>query len=202
MYLYIKRFFDILLSLAMSVLLLPLFLLVYLAVRLTSPGHALFGQERCGRNTRLFEIYKFRTMRIDAPHDVPTGDLNDPYAYITPVGRFLRKTSLDELPQLYNILRGDMSFVGPRPGLWNQYNLIRERSRYVGRWGKTPNELRPGLTGWAQINGRDLLDDAEKARYDGEYARKISLLFDIRCFFNTVFTVFSAKGLREGTSEE
>ena len=202
MYLIFKRCFDLVLSALACFLLLPVFVVVALIIRITSPGPALFVQKRFGAGKTFFQLYKFRTMRTDAPHDVPTDELQNPAAWITPIGRFLRKTSLDELPQLYNILLGHMSLVGPRPALWNQENLIACRDRVVGRWGKTANDLRPGLTGWAQINGRDLLDDEGKAAYDGEYAERISLAFDLKCLFLTAKAVFIADGVREGAERE
>ena len=173
-----------------------LFLIVL--IRTDSPGRAVFTQQRVGRGKRTFLLYKFRTMRIDTPHDVPTHLLTDPQRYITRAGKFLRKTSLDELPQLWNVLVGDMSFVGPRPALWNQYDLVAERDKYTGRGGKTVNDVRPGLTGWAQVNGRDELEIPEKARLDGEYVKSMSLRFDLLCALRTLRTVARAEGVREG----
>lgn len=198
MYRIVKRFLDLLLSCSGCVLLWPLLLVLTIAVKLDSRGPILFLQERIGRNGKHFNILKFRTMRVDAPHDIPTHMLKDPEKWITRTGKFLRKTSIDELPQLFNILRGDMSIVGPRPALWNQEDLIAARARYQGRWGLTPNNLRPGLTGWAQINGRDELDIVKKAVYDGEYARRISFLFDLRCFIGTFRSVAAQEGVVEG----
>ena len=189
---FFKRLIDILLSLTGIVLLLPLLLLISLLILLDSKGPVLFRQKRIGRNKRTFHILKFRTMRADAPHDIPTHLMVDPEEYHTRVGRILRRTSLDELPQLFNILIGQMSVIGPRPALWNQDDLIAERDKYHA------NELRPGLTGWAQINGRDELEIEEKARLDGEYAANISFIFDCRCFFGTIYTVLSRDGLKEG----
>lgn len=198
MYPVIKRALDILLSFVGGIILLPLILVLALAVRLDSKGPVLFRQKRFGKDKTYFYILKFRTMRQDAPHDRPTHMLDTPDRYITRTGRFLRKTSMDELPQFLNILRGDMSIVGPRPALWNQYDLIAARDQYVGKRGKTPNNLRPGLTGWAQINGRDELDIVKKAVYDGEYAKRISLLFDVKCFFGTFKSVAKHEGVVEG----
>ena len=148
--------------------------------------------ERVGKDKKLFNMYKFRSMRTDTPHDMPTHLLNDPEAFITKVGKFLRKTSLDELPQLFNILKGDMSIVGPRPALWNQDDLIAERDKYKA------NSIRPGLTGWAQVNGRDELEIPVKAKFDGEYVEKMSLPFDIRCIINTALQVIKHEGVVEG----
>ena len=192
----VKRMLDFALALLALIVLCPLLLAVAAAVRLTSPGPALFRQQRVGRGKRLFTIYKFRTMRTDAPKDAPTHTLRHPDAFITPVGRFLRASSLDELPQLINILKGDMSVVGPRPALWNQDDLIAARDA-VGA-----NDVRPGLTGWAQINGRDELPIPEKARLDGEYVRRISFLFDARCVLGTVVKVARADGVVEGAAED
>lgn len=198
MYRFIKRLLDILFAaLGGAVLLLPL-IIISLAIKLDSPGPVLFTQKRVGKDKRYFQIYKFRTMRTDTPHEIPTHMLNSPDAYITRVGRFLRKSSLDELPQLYNIFIGDMSFVGPRPALWNQFDLIAERDKYSGRWGLTPNTVRPGLTGWAQVNGRDELPIVEKARRDGEYVEQLGFVMDWRCFIATIFHVARQDGIVEG----
>lgn len=161
-------------------------------IKLDSSGPVFFRQKRVGRDKTYFSILKFRTMRTDAPKDMPTHLLQHPDAFITRVGKFLRKTSLDELPQLLNIIKGDMSFIGPRPALWNQYDLIEERDRYHA------NEIRPGMSGWAQINGRDELEISVKAKLDGEYRRRMSLLFDIRCFVGTFFSVLRQDGVVEG----
>ena len=188
----IKRFFDILSS-GMGILVLsPVLALLAVLIKIDSPGPVFFKQKRVGKNKEHFMIYKFRTMRTDAPHDTPTDQLSDPLKYITRTGRFLRKTSLDELPQLFNIFKGEMSVIGPRPALWNQYDLIEERDKYGA------NDLRPGLTGWAQINGRDELPIPVKAELDGEYTKKISLLFDIKCLIGTVTAVLFSKGVVEG----
>jgi len=156
----------------------------------------LFRQKRVGQGKRHFMIYKFRTMRTDAPKDQPTHLLQDPNAYITPVGRFLRRSSLDELPQLMNILKGEMAVVGPRPALWNQFDLIAERDRYGA------NDVRPGLTGWAQINGRDELPIEVKARLDGEYVKRMSFGFDLRCILGTVVKVLRSEDVVEGARDE
>lgn len=170
----------------------PLLLGVALWIKLDSPGPVLFLQKRIGKDKRCFNIYKFRTMRTDTPKDVPTHLLRDPAAFITRSGRFLRKTSLDELPQLFNVLKGEMSLIGPRPALWNQYDLIAERDKYGA------NALMPGVTGWAQVNGRDELPIAAKARLDGEYAQKLSFGMDCRCFFRTIAAVLRRDGVVEG----
>lgn len=192
---FVKRIIDFLLSLiALLILGLPM-LLIALIVRLDSPGPALFRQTRVGQHKKSFSILKFRSMRTDAPHDAPTAELNGAESYITKVGAFLRKTSLDELPQLLNILVGQMSLIGPRPALFNQNALLEARERCGA------NDVRPGLTGWAQINGRDELDDEEKARFDGEYAEKISFAFDCKCFFGTIGKVLRGDDIVEGAHE-
>ena len=192
MYTHVKRILDFLLAgLALAVL-SPLLAGLALAVKLTSPGPVFFRQKRVGLKKTHFMIYKFRTMRTDAPKDQPTHMLRNPDAFITPVGRFLRRSSLDELPQLINILRGEMALVGPRPALWNQFDLIAERDKYGA------NDVRPGLTGWAQINGRDELPIDVKARLDGEYVRRMNFLFDVKCVVGTVFRVVAAEGVVEG----
>ena len=192
MYRCIKRILDIVLSLCGCVLLFPVFMLVMIAIKLDTPGPIFFKQKRVGVNKCHFMILKFRTMRIDTPKDMPTHLLTNPEQYITKVGKFLRKTSLDELPQIINILKGDMSVVGPRPALWNQFDLIEERDKYGA------NDIRPGLTGWAQINGRDELEIPVKAAFDGEYVAKMSLLMDVKCFFGTFISVLKADGVVEG----
>lgn len=195
---YGKRFLDVILSLIALIVLSPLFLLIALAIRLDSPGGVIFSQKRVGMHKKLFNIYKFRTMRADTPHDVPTNDLAGSGGYITPVGRFLRMTSLDELPQLWNILKGEMSLIGPRPALWNQFDLIALREQYGA------NDVRPGLSGWAQVNGRDYLsrDLEKKARRDGEYARHITFWFDLKCFLLTIVKVINRQGIVEGKEEK
>ena len=192
MYKGIKRFMDFVAALLGSIILLPLFLALFVAIKVDSKGPVLFIQRRIGKNKKYFNILKFRTMRIDTPKDKPTHLLENPEQYITKVGKFLRKTSLDELPQIWNIMVGDMSIIGPRPALWNQYDLIRERDKYGA------NDILPGLTGWAQINGRDELLIPDKARLDGEYVEKMSLLFDCKCFFGTVISIIKHDGVVEG----
>lgn len=192
MYQSIKRGMDFLLALAGLILLSPLLLLLVLFIRLDSRGPVLFKQKRVGIHKSHFMILKFRTMRVDTPKDMPTHLLRNPEQYITRMGRFLRRTSLDELPQILNILKGDMAVVGPRPALWNQYDLIAERDKYGA------NDVRPGLTGWAQINGRDELEIPVKARLDGEYVEKMSFPMDCRCFFGTFLRVLRADGVVEG----
>lgn len=188
----IKRFLDIVLSLAgIIVLALPL-AVISLVVKLDSPGPVFFRQKRFGVHKSFFEILKFRTMRTDTPKDMPTHLLSDPAKWITKSGAFLRKTSLDELPQLFNILAGQMSVIGPRPALWNQEDLIALRDKYGA------NDVVPGLTGWAQINGRDELPLDVKARLDGEYAQNISFAFDLKCFFGTIKSVLGGEGVVEG----
>ena len=188
----VKRGLAIMLSLVGILTLGWLLILLSIAIKLDSPGPVLFRQKRVGLNKSHFYILKFRTMRIDTPRDMPTHLLVNPEQYITRVGRFLRKTSLDELPQLFNILAGHMAIVGPRPALWNQFDLIAERDKYGA------NDIRPGLTGWAQINGRDELEIDVKARYDGEYVERMSLAFDIRCILGTVTAVLRRDGVVEG----
>ncbi len=191
-YMRIKRELDFALSLGACLMLSPLFLILCIAIKADSRGPVFFKQKRVGIHKRYFYIYKFRTMRIDTPKDIPTHLLENPDQYITKVGHFLRKSSLDELPQLFNILRGDMSFVGPRPALWNQYDLVRERDKYGA------NDVPCGLTGWAQINGRDELLIPIKAKLDGEYVRRMGFWFDIRCFLGTFVSVLRADGVVEG----
>ena len=192
MYPCIKRGADVLLSLLTLICLSPVYLVIALAVKLTSPGPVLFRQRRVGRGGRLFTIYKFRTMRTDTPRDTATHLLKDPARYITRVGAFLRRSSLDELPQFFNVLRGDMSIVGPRPALYNQSDLIAARE------AAGVNAVRPGITGWAQINGRDELPIPVKVKYDREYVENLSLKMDARCFFGTIISVLRAEGVREG----
>lgn len=189
---FFKRLIDFFMSLLGLVMLSPLFLAITLAIKLDTPGPVIFKQRRVGKDKQLFDIYKFRTMRIDTPKELPTHLLADPDAYITRVGKFLRRTSLDELPQLVNIIKGDMAVIGPRPALWNQADLIAERDKYGA------NDVRPGLTGWAQINGRDELEIAVKAKLDGYYMARQGLLMDIRCFFGTIISVVKSDGVLEG----
>ena len=189
---FFKRLIDIVLSACGIVILSPLMLVLVVAIRLDSPGPVLFRQKRVGLHKSHFNILKFRTMRIDTPRDMPTHLLENPEQWITKVGGFLRKTSLDELPQIFNIFLGQMSVIGPRPALWNQYDLIAERDKYGA------NDVVPGLTGWAQINGRDELPIDVKARLDGEYVERMSFLFDVKCFFGTVTSVLRHDGVVEG----
>lgn len=189
-----KRLFDFLMSLIAIIILSPVILIVALAVKFTSPGPILFKQRRIGKDNFEFEIYKFRTMRIDTPN-VPTHLLENPKQWITPVGKFLRKTSLDELPQLFNILKGEMSVVGPRPALYNQLDLKEMRTE-VG-----VHKLVPGLTGWAQINGRDEIPLSLKVNLDKEYLDRMSFLFDIKIIFMTVLSVLNSDGVQEGKAE-
>ena len=189
---FVKRALDLILSAVGIVVLSPLFLLVALWIKLDSPGPVLFRQKRIGKDKELFEIYKFRTMRTDTPHDVPTHQLSHSHSYITRSGGFLRKSSIDELPQLFNILMGKMSVIGPRPALWNQDDLIAWRDRYGA------NTVMPGLSGWAQVNGRDELAIDKKALRDGEYAQNISFALDLKCFILTFVKVFNHEGIAEG----
>lgn len=189
---YGKRLIDFLISLLGFIVLSPLFLILCLLIKITSKGPIFFKQKRVGIHKTYFDILKFRTMKIDTPKDVPTHLLSDPDQYITSVGRFLRKTSLDELPQLINIIKGDMSIVGPRPALWNQYDLIEQRDLYQA------NDVMPGLTGWAQINGRDELEISVKAKLDGEYVQRMSFLFDCKCSLLTITSVLKHEGVVEG----
>ena len=188
----VKRILDFLISSIGFIVLSVFFVILCLLIKITSPGPVFFKQKRVGIHKSYFNILKFRTMRIDTPHDVPTHMLKDPDQYITLVGKFLRKTSLDELPQLINIIKGDMSIIGPRPALWNQYDLIEERDKYGA------NDVMPGLTGWAQVNGRDELEIEYKAKLDGEYVKRQSFLFDCKCFFMTIASVLKHEGVVEG----
>ena len=192
MYLKIKRIIDVVLSIIALLVLSPVFLVLIIAIKLDSPGPILFKQKRVGIHKTYFNILKFRTMRVDTPKDTPTHLLENPQQWITRVGKFLRKTSLDELPQIINILKGDMSIVGPRPALWNQYDLIEERDKYGA------NDVPVGLTGWAQINGRDELEIPLKAKLDGEYVTKMSLWMDMKCILDTLISVVKSDGVLEG----
>lgn len=194
-YLPFKRFFDILFSLLAIIVFSPLYIIIAIIVKCTSKGPVFFKQERIGKNKKHFKILKFRTMRIDTPKDVPTHMLENPEQYITGIGKFLRKTSLDEIPQAFNIFVGQMSIVGPRPALYNQDDLVEERDKYHA------NEIIPGLSGWAQCNGRDTLPIPEKAKLDGEYVRKFNIWFDIKIIFKTVFQAFRGKDEVEGKSK-
>lgn len=191
-YMKLKRLIDILLSLVGLIILSPILAILILAIKLDSKGPVFFKQKRVGIHKSHFYILKFRTMRIDTPKDTPTHQLENPDQWITKVGKFLRKSSLDELPQIINILKGEMSIIGPRPALWNQYDLIEERDKYGA------NDVPPGLTGWAQINGRDELPIEIKAKLDGEYVEKIGFMMDVRCFFLTIISVLKSEGVVEG----
>ena len=197
---FIKRLIDIVLSFVGIILLSWLFIILIIAIKIDSRGPVLFKQKRVGKKKNgeisYFNIWKFRTMRIDTPKDMPTHMLADPDQYITKVGKFLRKTSLDEIPQIFNIFSGKMSIIGPRPALWNQDDLVAEREKYGA------NDVVPGLTGWAQINGRDELEIPVKAKLDGEYVEKQSFLFDCKCFFGTIVSVLKSDGVVEGGTGE
>ena len=191
-YLPFKRLLDIICSLLAIIVFSPLYIILAILVKCTSKGPIFFKQKRIGKNKKTFNILKFRTMRIDTPKDVATHLLDDPDKYITKVGRFLRKTSLDEIPQAFNIFAGQMSVVGPRPALWNQDDLVLERDKYHA------NEIVPGLSGWAQCNGRDTLPIPEKSKLDGEYVKRFNIWFDIGIIFKTVFQAFRGKDEVEG----
>ncbi|PRR81770.1 sugar transferase [Clostridium vincentii] len=192
MYLIIKRGIDFIFALVGLIILSPLFLILIIATKIESKGPVLFKQKRVGIHKTYFNILKFRTMRIDTPKDTPTHLLENSDQFITKVGKFLRKTSLDELPQIINIICGSMSIIGPRPCLWNQYDLIDERDKYGA------NDIPPGLTGWAQINGRDELPIEVKAELDGEYVERMSFGMDVKCFFGTITSVLKHDGVVEG----
>ncbi len=187
-----KRAIDLFLGIIGLVVLWPLILILVIWIKLDSKGPVLFKQKRVGIHKTHFNILKFRTMKIDTPKDTPTHLLENPEQYITRAGKFLRKTSLDELPQILNIIKGDMAIVGPRPALWNQYDLIEERDKYGA------NDIRPGLTGWAQVNGRDELEIPVKAALDGEYVKNMSFALDMKCIFKTAVQVFTHEGVVEG----
>lgn len=191
-----KRVLDILLSGCGILVLSPVYLALAIAIKIDDPGPVFFRQKRVGIHKTHFHILKFRTMKMETPRDVPTHLLENPEQYITRVGRVLRKLSLDELPQIFQIFTGEMSIIGPRPALWNQFDLIEERDKYGA------NDVRPGLTGWAQINGRDELPIDVKARFDGEYVQNISFGFDCKCFFGTIFSVLRSDGVVEGGTGE
>lgn len=194
----IKRLIDIILSASGLILLSWLYLIISIMIVIDDPGPIIFRQKRIGIHKTPFQLHKFRSMKMLAPHDMPTHMLENPDQYITRVGYFLRKSSLDELPQIWDIFLGKMSIIGPRPALWNQDNLITERDK----WGA--NDIKPGLTGWAQINGRDELEISVKARFDGDYTEKLkkggfsAFLFDYHCFIKTVFSVIRREGIVEG----
>lgn len=196
MYRFVKRFLDIILSLAAICGLGWLLIIIAVIIKLEDGGNILFKQKRIGLNKSEFYIYKFRTMKVSTPKDVPTHLLENPESYITSIGKLLRKSSLDELPQLFNILKGEMSIVGPRPALWNQSDLIAERDKYGA------NGVTPGLTGWAQVNGRDELPIEVKSEYDGEYVDRMSFIFDVYIIVKTIVSVFKADGVQEGRHED
>lgn len=191
-YLPIKRLIDLILSVCGLIVLSPLLIAIVIAIKLDSKGPVIFKQKRVGKNKTYFNIWKFRTMRTDAPKDMPTHLLSSPDAYITKIGKFLRQTSLDELPQILQIVVGKMAIIGPRPALWNQYDLIEERDKYGA------NDITPGLTGWAQVNGRDELEIPVKAKLDGEYVEKMGFMMDCKCFIMTIFSVARHDGVVEG----
>lgn len=193
---YVKRLIDIVFSFCGLVCLSWLYLILIIAIKIDDPGPAFFSQKRVGKEKTFFKLHKFRSMKMSTPHDVPTHLLADPDSYITRMGHFLRKYSLDELPQIWDIFIGNMTIIGPRPALWNQEDLIAERDKYGA------NNVKPGLTGWAQINGRDELEIEEKAKLDGEYVQKISFLFDVKCFFGTITSVLKHDGVVEGGTGE
>ncbi len=194
-YIFFKRVLDFLLALIGLIVLSPVFLILVIFIKLDSKGPILFKQKRVGIHKTHFEILKFRTMKIDTPKDMPTHMLANPEKYITRVGKFLRKTSLDELPQIINILKGEMSIIGPRPALWNQYDLIAERDKYGA------NDILPGLTGWAQVHGRDELEIEEKAKLDGYYVKHLGFKLDVQCFFLTIKSVLKSEGVVEGKKD-
>lgn len=188
----VKRILDFFMSLCGIIVLFPLLIILSIWIKVDSKGPVLFKQKRIGKDKTYFSIYKFRTMYVDTPHDMPTHLLDDPDAFITKAGHFLRKTSLDELPQLFNILLGQMAVIGPRPALWNQDDLIALRDEYHA------NDVRPGLTGWAQIHGRDELEITTKAKLDGYYVDHLGFLLDVQCFFGTITSVLKHEGVVEG----
>ncbi|HEY5586298.1 MAG TPA: sugar transferase [Ruminiclostridium sp.] len=196
LYFYVKLILDRILAMVALVVLSPLFIVLGMAIKLDSKGPVFFSQRRIGRSKVEFNILKFRTMKIDSPRNMPSHLLHNPEQYITKLGAFLRRSSLDELPQLINIFVGQMSFVGPRPALWNQYDLIRERD------SQNINRVYPGLTGWAQVNGRDELNIEVKAKLDGEYLKRMSFLFDIKIIVKTAMNVFTSKGIVEGANSK
>lgn len=193
---FVKRAIDIFLSFLGLIFLSWFYIILSIAIVIDDPGPVFFTQKRVGMGKKHFKLHKFRSMKMSTPHDMPTHMLENPDQYITRVGKFLRKFSLDELPQIWDIFIGNMSIIGPRPALWNQYDLIEERDKYGA------NDLKPGLTGWAQINGRDELEIPVKAKLDGEYVRKISFLFDCKCFFGTILSVLKHDGVVEGGTGE
>jgi O-antigen biosynthesis protein WbqP len=192
----VKRLIDLALSTVGIILLIIPMGIIALVIKITDPGPVFFSQKRVGINKTHFNLYKFRSMKMSTPKDCPTHLLENPEQYITSIGKILRKSSLDELPQLFNIFKGEMSVIGPRPALWNQYDLIEERDKYGA------NDVKPGLTGWAQINGRDELEIDVKAKLDGEYVEKMSFAFDCKCFLGTITSVLKSDGVVEGGTGE
>lgn len=193
---YVKRGIDIILSFIGLVVLSPVFAVIVIAIKIEDPGPVLFTQKRVGQNKQYFKLHKFRSMKVLTPHDVPTHMLENPEQYITKVGGFIRRHSLDELPQIWDIFVGNLTIIGPRPGLWNQDLLTAERDKYEA------NDVKPGLTGWAQINGRDELEIPEKAKLDGEYVQKLGLLMDIKCFLGSLHVVAKDENVVEGGTRE
>ena len=193
---FLKRVIDVVLSFFGIVFLALPMLIIAIIIKIDDPGPVLFSQKRVGKNKKIFKLYKFRSMKMSTPHDTPTHLLENPEQYITKIGKFLRKSSLDELPQLFCIFVGTMSIIGPRPALWNQDDLVAERDKYGA------NDIKPGLTGLAQINGRDELEIEDKAKLDGEYVEKMSFLFDCKCFFGTITSVLKSDGVVEGGTGE
>lgn len=199
---FFKRIIDISLSFMGLVLLSPVFIVLIIAIKVTDPGPAFFTQKRVGKGKSFFPLHKFRSMKMSTPCDTPTHLLENPEQYITSVGKFLRKSSLDELPQIWDILIGNMSIIGPRPALWNQDDLVAERDKYGA------NDVKPGLTGWAQINGRDELEIPVKAKLDGDYVARLNagswsgLAMDVKCFFGTLISVAKSDGVVEGGTGE
>jgi O-antigen biosynthesis protein WbqP len=201
-YLNLKQLLDYLFAFILAIVLSPILILISIIVKLDSKGPVLFKQRRIGKDCNEFLVYKFRTMRTDTPSEMPTHLFSDSETFITASGGFLRKSSLDELPQLFNILKGEMSFIGPRPALWNQYDLIQARTDQKLKTGVDANTLKPGITGWAQVNGRDELPINVKADLDGYYAKNASLFLDLKVLFMTVFSVLTSKGVSEGGPKE
>lgn len=193
---FFKRIIDVVLSFLALIILSPIFIIISLLIFIDDPGPVIFAQKRVGINKTYFKLHKFRSMKISTPHDMPTHLLENPEQYITKIGKVLRKSSLDELPQIWDIFVGNMSIIGPRPALWNQDDLVAERDLYDA------NNVRPGLTGWAQINGRDELEISVKAKFDGEYVKNMNFWFDCKCFFGTVFSVIKHDGVVEGGTGE
>ena len=197
-----KRIIDVVLSFAALIILSLLYLVIILAIKINDPGPALFTQQRIGIHKETFTLHKFRSMKMSTPHDIPTHQLENPEQYITKVGKFLRKSSLDELPQIWDIFIGKMSIIGPRPALWNQFDLMEERDKYGA------NDVKPGLTGWAQINGRDELEIPVKAKFDGEYTEALksgglrAFKMDLICFFGSIKSVSKSEGVVEGVSSD